>query len=386
VSGIIVRPRSRILHGHDWVYSTEVQKIFGSPEAGDVVALRDGRDRLLGSAIFNPHSKIVARRFSHGRTALDQELLHRRIQRAWETRLKRGCDPLVCRVVWSESDGLPGVILDRYGRVGVLQTLTFAMDRWKNEIAQQAASILDLDAVIERNDAGIRTAEGLPESVGVLFGESSGELRVDLDGVTFDVSLLAGHKTGLYLDQREAYRTVASHAKDRRVLDAFSNQGGFALACAKAGAKSVLAVESSEACVAKIRSNAEANGLSIETMTADVFDYLPRAGHGQTTYGLIILDPPSFSKGRSSVHDALRGYQELHRHAARLLEPDGLLATFSCAHHVSRTDFLTSLRDGFQDSKKRAHVIASFSQPADHPVLLSMPETEYLKGFLVQAV
>lgn len=384
MGGLIVRPRARILHGHDWVYSTEVQKTYGSPVDGETVTLRDGRDRLLGTAIYNGRSKIVARRISHNRAELNGELIERRLARAWELRKLRRCDLRLCRAVWSESDGLPGLVLDRYGHIGVLQTLTLAMDRKKQEIAEIARRVLDLEAVIERNDSAIRAAEGLEPSSGVLAGSTDGRITMDIDGVNYSLRLFEGQKTGFYLDQRENHALAASLAKGRRVLDAFANQGGFALACAKAGAATVTAVESSSACVERLRHNALENGCAIEMVEADVFDYLPRAARAEKVFDLIILDPPSFAKGRGGVDGALRGYRELHRAAAGLLAPGGILASFSCSHHVRADDFLDSIRGGFHDARRRAHLLHTTGQPADHPVLLSMPETEYLKGFIVQ--
>lgn len=384
MAGLIVRPRSRILHGHDWVYSTEVQKIYGTPEDGGLVSLRDGKDRLLGTAIYNGRSKIVARRISHNRATLDRTFFEQRIQRAREWRRLRGCDPDLCRVVWSESDGLPGVILDRYGSVGVLQTLTLAMDRHKQEIAEIASELLGLDAVIERNDTASRRLEGLEASIGLLTGSTDGHVSVVSGGIAYALDLFSGHKTGFYLDQRENHRHVAKFAGDRRVLDIFSNQGGFALACAKAGAKEVTAVDSSSECVRRLEVNARSNQCVVRAIEADAFDFLRKARHSKHGFDLVILDPPSFTKGKGGMRGALEGYDQLHRAVASLLAPGGLLASFSCSHHVGGQEFLESLRRGFYEAGRRAHVLETLGQASDHPVLLSMPETAYLTGFVVQ--
>ncbi len=242
--GLVVRPRARILHGHDWVYASEVLKVFGDPADGDVISLKDGRDRLLGCAIFNSKSQIVARRFSKRRQDLDWEFFSRRVEQAIARRVQTGCDPELCRLIWSEGDGLPGIIADRYRDVIVLQTLTLGMDRHKLLLVEILSKLSGVRHVIERNDVPVRTTEGLPLIAGPLFGGGPGEREIDIKGVRFLVDFLHGQKTGLYLDQIENYSIVANYAPGRRVLDCFSNQGGFALACAARGALEVTAVES----------------------------------------------------------------------------------------------------------------------------------------------
>src|SRR6266853_351649 len=246
MAGIVVKPRARILHGHDWVFSSEVLKVFGNPADGDVISLKDVRDRLIGSAIYNSKSQIVARRFSRQRQDLDLDFFKRRIAQASEYRDRRNIDPKLRRVVWSESDGLPGVILDRYGDYFVLQTLTLAMDLRKDLVVKAIVDLFGGMTIIERNDSPIRKAEGLELQIGVLEGGApSGPLEIEIDGLKFDGDLLHAQKTGFYLDQAPNYSLVANYATGRRVLDCFANQGAFALACAKAGATDVAAVEES---------------------------------------------------------------------------------------------------------------------------------------------
>lgn len=383
MAGLVVRPRSRILQGHDWVYSTEVLKTFGAPVDGEIVSLKDGRDRLLGSAIYNSKSQIVARRISRQRQSLDKDFFQRRIARAVSWRERSGCNPELCRLIWSEADGLPGVVADRYGDVIVLQTLTLAMDLAKTMIAECLAELPGVAHVIERNDAGIRTLEGLPSVTGCLHGEDPGERVIEVSGARFSVNFLSGHKTGLYLDQVENYAFVAGYSRGMKVLDCFSNQGGFALTCLAAGADSVTAVESGAEAVRKLESNAALNNMTVEILARDVFDALPALARSDRTFDLIILDPPSFTKAKGRTHEALKGYEELHRLAAPLLAPNGLLATFSCSHHISSAAFLESIAAGISGAKKSAHVIGTMGQPLDHPVALHMPETSYLKGFLL---
>ena len=385
MAGLVVKPRARILHGHDWVFSSEVLKVFGNPADGDVISLKDGRDRLIGSAIYNSKSQIVARRFSRQRQDLDLDFFKRRIAQASEYRGRRSVDPKLRRIVWSESDGLPGVVIDRYGDYFVLQTLTLATDLRKNLII---AAIVDLfrDAtIIERNDSAVRKAEGLELRTGVLEGDApSGPITVQLGGLKFDVDLLHGQKTGFYLDQAPNYSAVAHFAPERRVLDCFANRGAFALACAQAGATDVAAVEENSENVAAGKRNAERHGLKVRWIEQDVFAFLRGAEKAEAEYDLIILDPPSFTKTKSGLRDALRGYRELHVRAFKLLSKNGLLATFSCSHHVSETAFAQTIAEALVDARRSARRLRRFEQAIDHPVLPTIPETEYFKGVLLE--
>ena len=403
MGGIVVKPRARILHGHDWVFSSEVLKVFGNPADGDVISLKDGRDHLIGSAIYNAKSQIVARRFSRRRQDLDLDFFRRRIAQASEYRDRRKVDPKVRRVVWSESDGLPGVIIDRYGDHFVLQTLTLAMDMRKDLIVEAiegvfwgaslagaarlagGAPALQAFTIVERNDAPVRKAEGLELRRGVLRGTAS-QITIEIEGVKIEVDLLHGQKTGFYLDQKNNYGIVAGYARDRRVLDCFTNQGAFALMCARAGAADVTGVEESADNIAAAKRNAGRNELKAEWIEQDVFRFLRAAEKAETQYDLIVLDPPSFTKARSSLRDALRGYRELHMRAFKLLSKDGLLATFSCSHHVSDTAFAQTITDALVDARRSARRLRRFEQAPDHPVLPTIPETEYFRGFLLEMV
>lgn len=384
MAGLVIKPRSRIFHGHDWVYVSEVLKAFGSPQDGDVVSLKDGNDRLLGSAIYNSKSQIVARRISRQRQDLDRDFFERRLRQAIGYRERHGLDPRLGRVVWSESDGLPGVIVDRYGDHLVLQTLTLAMDRRKALLVESLRAVFSPRSIVERNDTPIRKAEGLELQTGVLFGEAPAAFPVTICGLEFEIDLLRGQKTGFYLDQIPNYDVVARHAKGRRVLDCFANQGAFALACAKAGAAHVTAVEISAECVELIKRNAERNRLTVETCATNVFDVFKDLERQERRYDLIILDPPSFTKSKGALDGAMRGYKEIHLRALKLLAPDGLLATFCCSHHVSHEHFRGIINEATVDAKKTLRQLATFSQGLDHPVIPTLPETEYLKGYLFE--
>lgn len=384
MAGVIVRARAGILRGHDWVYNNEIQKVFGEPSAGDVVSIKDGRDRLLGSGIYNPHSQITVRRFSRQRQGLDGEFFRRRIARAAADRDRWGVRPDLRRLVYSDSDGLPGLIIDRYGPALVVQTVSAAMDRALPEITAAVVELFDPAVVVERNDAPVRKAEGLEARTGILHGAIPEGMSFEVGGVRFEPDLLGGHKTGVYLDQIANHAAVAAHAAGRRVLDCFSFNGGFGLACAKAGAAEVVCVESSAAHVEKIRATAALNNLEVTAECANAFDWLRAAGRAGKGFDLVILDPPSFTKTRGETQDALRGYKELHLRAFGLLSPGGLLATFSCSHHVGWRGLLDIARDAMGDARCSARVIGRFTQNHDHPALVMMPETEYLTGYLFE--
>ena len=399
MAGIVVKPRARILHGHDWVFSSEVLKVYGKPADGEVISLKDGKDHLIGSAIYNSRSQIVARRFSRRKQQLDLDFFKRRIAQAAEYRARRGVDPKLCRVVWSESDGLPGLIVDRYGDHFVMQTLTLAMDMRRELIvdaieecsaslwlaSEKAASETHaLPCIIERNDAPVRKAEGLELRTNVLAGSVGSQIEIEIENVRFEVDLLHAQKTGFYLDQRYNYAVVAGYARERRVLDCFTNQGAFALTCARAGAAEVTGVEENAENIATAKQNAARNELNAGWIQQDVFQFLRASEKAGVQYDLIILDPPSFTKTRSGLRDALRGYRELHMRAFKLLSKEGVLATFSCSHHVSDTAFLQTISDALVDARRSARRLRRFEQAPDHPVLPTIPETEYFKGFLLE--
>ena len=389
MAGLVIKPRSQILHGHDWVYASEVLKAFGDPQDGEVVSLKDGKDRLLGSAIYNKKSQIVARRFSRQRQELDLDFFTRRIRQSVEYRARRGVRNDLCRLVWSESDGLPGVIVDRYGAYLVLQTLTLAMDLHKNVIVEALRTVLEGEGILgimESNESGSRKAEGLEQKSGLLWGKQPEPAEFTIAQVSFEIDAGAGHKTGFYLDQVGNYEKVAAVSAGKRVLDCFSSQGGFALACAKAGAEEVLAVEVSSDLVNKIDANAKRNDLKVKAVEANVFDFLSSQTRSGGTYDLIVLDPPSFAKGRGKIDDALRGYKEIHLRALQLLTPDGLLATFSCSHHMSAHLLNEVIIDASNDAKRSVRQIGRYSQGLDHPILPHLPETEYLHGVLLEAM
>lgn len=379
--GLIIKPRSRIFHGHEWVYASEIQKTFGNPEPGDVVTLKDFKDRPLGVAIYNPQSQIVARRISRRKQKLDAEFFLRRLGQAINYResLKIGQD--LRRIIWSESDGLPGVIVDQYGDHLVLQTTTLAMDQRKDLIVSCLVELLTPKSITLRNDSSMRRPEGLEQEIVMIHGDQPEPFTVSHQDSVFEIDPANGQKTGLYLDIMDNYQKVARLAPGKKVLDLFCNQGGFSLACALAGAKSVRAVDISEDATTAAAKNAELTGVKIETITANAFDFLRK--HDET-YDLIILDPPSFTRNKKTVKDAMRGYKEIHLRALGMLNQSGILSTFCCSHHATRELFLESLRSAAVDGKRTLRMIDNHSQRLDHPIIATLPETEYLKGFTFQ--
>ena len=383
MAGLIIAPRARIFHGHEWIYATEIKKSFGDPQPGDVVTLKDFRDRPLGSAIYNPQSQIVARRFSRRKQDLNLDFFVRRITQAIELRQRSAIDETLARLVWSESDGLPGLIVDRYGDHLSVQTLTLAMDQRKELIRDALVQILSPKSIVLRNDSPYRKAEGMEPGIEMLYGENPGSFQVHANDLIFEIDLFDGQKTGLYLDQLQSHAEVAKLAKGKRVLDCFTNQGGFALACAKAGAAKVTAVDVSASACEAARHNAKLNGVEIDVVEHNVFDFLK---HAKPEYDLIILDPPSFTRNKKTLMDAMRGYKEIHLRSLKLLEKGGILSTFCCSHHASRELYLENIVDASVDAKKSLRLVAEHGQRADHPILLSIPETGYLKGFTAEVI
>lgn len=386
MAGLIVAPRARIFQGHDWVYGTEIRKMYGNPEPGDVVFLKDFKDHFLGSAIYNPHSQIVCRRFSRRKQDLDRDFFKRRISQSIQAREKLIPGEELVRLVWSESDGLPGLIVDQYGKHLVIQTLTMAMEQRGETIVDVLKELLAPDSIMVRNDSPMLAAEGIEPFVGMVHGEAPAPFEAQSRGVKFMIDLQSGQKTGLYLDQLDNYAEVAQFAKGKRVLDCFCNQGGFALACALAGASEVTAVDISEDAIAAVQRNAELNGVTINAVADNVFDFLKKESNriregGEPKWDLIILDPPSFTRNKKSVDGAMRGYKEIHLRALKMLPTGGVLSTFCCSHHATADLFKGSIKEAAVDAPATLRLLAAHAQRADHPVLLNLPETEYLKGF-----
>lgn len=379
----------RIISGHPWVYEGSILRVTHPPGNGDVVQLKDHRQRFLGVGLFNGASRIRVRVLSAEREEIDRGFFLGRIREALALRRRYMPGATSFRIVNSEGDRLSGVIADLYEDVVVLQTSALGMDQRKKQLASVLQELLSPRAILERNDMASRRFEGLEDSAGLLAGQDPGPLRARLNGLEFRLPEGGGHKTGLYLDQQGNYDAVSRWAKDADVLDCFSFLGGFSLHAARAGARSVLGIDQSAEAVAAATANAAANGLAERTRfeTGNVFDWLKaqtlvaKNERVVPRFDLIILDPPSFTRSRAAVPDALRGYKEIHLRALKLLRPGGVLATFCCSHHVDGRLFEDVVQAAAFDVRKVLRRVAAFGQSPDHPVLPAVPETEYLKGF-----
>jgi 23S rRNA (cytosine1962-C5)-methyltransferase len=373
--------RSRVLSGHPWVFGNEVETLAPTEHDGEVIELRDRTGRFLGSGIYNSKSQIVWRRLSRDRVALDESFIRGALERALARR--GGVDTKANRrLVWSESDDLPGLVADQFGDTLVVQVQTLAMDRRAGMIVETLAARTGAAEVILRNDASIRRLEGLPLAVSTRSGKAWEPRWHRIDGFDYWLDLQSGQKTGFYLDQREQHAAVAKHAKGRRVLDAFCNQGSFALHAARSGAAMVRGLDSAFDAITQAKRNAERNGVAAEFESVNVFDYF--GAKRDETWDLIVLDPPPFAKSKSALDGALRGYKELNLRAMKALAPGGLLATYTCSHHMQDAELRSVLADAAADAKRKVQVLEFCHQPTDHPVLVTMPESEYLRGYILR--
>jgi len=380
--------RHRILAGHPWVFASEVDRVEGSAEDGGTVEIHSAKREFLGSAIYNRRSQIVARRYSRERTALDARWIGLRLDDALAYRRSLQSDTTATaqRLVWSESDHLPGLVVDRYDDVLVLQTLTLALARCEETIAELLVEKTGIRVVLARNDAPVRQLEGMALERRVLRGVYEAPTRARIAGIDYELDLWSGQKTGFYLDQAANYAAVAACAPGRRVLDCFSNQGAFALSAQKAGAISCRAIDQSAEALHLAENTARTAGLAIEWVQGNVFDLLRHYEQKRETFDLIVLDPPSFTKTKNNKTSALRGYHELHLRALRLLTRGGILVTFSCSHHVTAEDWIELLQRAASETGTILRLRQRLGQSPDHPVLVNVPETEYLRGYVLEKV
>lgn len=392
--------RPRVLSGHPWVFVNEVEALLPSEHDGELVECRDRTGRFIGTGIYNSKSQIVWRRLSRNRVALDAAYIRETIERAVNRRgvepgpsAAPGVDvtepargPVAQRLVWSESDDLPGLVVDQFGDTLVVQIQTIALEKRTSWIGDALAELVRPAEIIFRNDAPIRRLEGLPLEVHTRTGQPWPPRWIEIDGFAYWLDLQGGQKTGFYLDQRSQHAAIEKYCAGARVLDAFCNQGAFALHAAHAGATEVLGLDSAEDAIAAARKNAERNKLRVDFQVANVFDWFnDPARNIEPLWDVIILDPPPFAKSRSALEGALRGYKEINLRAIQRLVPGGVLATYTCSHHMQDADLRHVLAEASTDAKRKLRVLEWCHQPADHPVLLTMPESEYLRGYIVRA-
>jgi 23S rRNA (cytosine1962-C5)-methyltransferase len=396
---VLLRPgeADRVAAGHPWIYQGSVLRLTQPARDGDLVQVKDHRQRFLGVGFLNSKSKIQVRMVAPERVNVDQAFFETGIRAALGVRARHLPGATSFRVVNAESDFLSGLIIDKYEDALVLQTSSLGMDQRKAMIVAALQKLLSPRAIIERNDISTRRFEGLPEANGLLAGQSDGKLVARLNGLGFEADLLGGQKTGLYLDQQVNYQRVAdliARAPNSQVLDCFCFAGGFALHAARAGAAHVHAIDQSGEAMAAAARNAAANGVAMKCSfeAANVFDWLKAQTAAKPhekvvpRFDCVILDPPSFTRNRAAVPDALRGYKEIHLRVLKLLKSGGTLATFCCSHHVDGQMFQDVVLAAAFDARRILRRVTAYSQSPDHPVIPVIPETEYLKGFAFEVV
>lgn len=384
----------RILAGHPWIFEGAIHGGPESAEDGDLVEVVDHRGRSLGVGFYNGRSRIRVRMLAPERLRVDERFFEERVRAALAVRRRHMPQATSFRVVNSESDFLSGLIVDKYEHVAVVQISSLGMDRRKPMILAALREVLEPRVVVERGDIASRRLEGLPEATEVVSGTLEGPVTARINGLAFDVDVLSGQKTGMYLDQQVNYERVAELAAKcagARVLDCFAFLGGFALHCARAGAAHVHLLDQSDKALAAARRAAAANGFADRCTyeAANVFDWLKQQSAARAEarrFDVIVLDPPPFARGRATVPDALRGYKEIHLRALKLLEPGGILATFCCSHHVGRELFEEVIVAAAEDVRRVLRRVAVYQQSPDHPVIPTIPETEYLKGYAFEVV
>jgi len=371
----------RAASGHPWIFASDVVD-RGDAAPGDVVRVLDPKNKFLGVAHYSSTSQITLRLLSTRPEVIDRTFFRERLAAALAHRERVVQKSDAYRLVFSEGDLLPGLIVDRYGPYLALQTLNQGMDRARDTIVDCLQELLQPAGILARNDASVRKLEGLPLEVVTLAGEIPKRVHIRMNGLQLEADLLHGQKTGVYLDQRENYLAAGRWARGR-VLDCFTSSGGFALHAA-VQAESVDAVDSSAGALTTAEANATANGIAnINFRQADVFDFLSGL---ERRYSMIVLDPPAFAKSRRAVEDAARGYKDINLRALRLLESGGVLVTCSCSHHLSEGAFYEVIGQAALDAGKALRVLERRTQASDHPILLTVPETMYLKCLVLEVL
>jgi len=369
---------------HPWVFSGAVAKVQGSPAPGETIGVWSATGEFLAVAAYSPDSQIVARVWDWEDRAIDAAFFTERVRQAVGQRQALMGEAGAMRLVHGESDGLPGVVADRYGDTAVLQLNSAGAERWREAIADALLAEGGVSRVWERSDADVRQLEGLPPVAGPLRGKREpARIAIDEEGVRFGIDLERGHKTGFYLDQRDNRQQLRALAGGRDVLDCFCYSGGFALNALAGGANSVLAVDSSAEALELARGNAELNKLpQPEWMEGDVFQLLRKFRDSRKSFDVVVLDPPKFAPTAALVEKAARAYKDINLLALKLLRPGGLLMTFSCSGGVSAELFQKIVAGAALDADVDAQVVARLGASADHPVALSFPEGDYLKGLI----
>ncbi|MBR2802939.1 MAG: class I SAM-dependent rRNA methyltransferase [Erysipelotrichaceae bacterium] len=388
-SVILKRGEGRTLNqGGLWVYDNEIAEVNGSPENGEIVEVHAANGFLLGKGCYNAASRIRVRLYTRKDEEIDEAFFERRLRTAWEYR-RKVIDTSCCRIVFGDADLLPGLTIDRFQDLLVLQALSIGIDQRKKMIAETMCRILKEDGIVirgvyERSDARSRELEGLEKVAAPLLGDFEPETVITENGLKIKVDVANGQKTGYFLDQKLNRAAIRPFAKDKRVLDCFCNLGGFALNAAAAGAKEVLGVDASQLAVDAASANAARNGLdNVRFETADVFELLPELLEKGECYDLVVLDPPAFTKSRSSLKNALKGYRRINRDGLSLVRDGGFLATCSCSEFLSEEDFRKVITLAAHDAHKRITQVEFRTQAPDHPIVWGSNTSYYLKFALL---
>ena len=379
---VSARGEDRVQSGHPWVYRSDVVDVRAS--AGDIVLVRGPRGRTLGHALYSDRSQITLRMIAYGDTPAGEELVRGRLEAAIGFRDSLGIDATALRLVHGESDLLPSLIVDRYGDYLVVQALSQGMDRLLGVVTAALGDLLHPRGILARNDPRTRTLEGLDQRVEVLAGEVPELVDVAENGIQYQVDVRRGQKTGLFLDQRENRAAAAQYARGR-LLDCFSYNGGFALTLGRT-CQETIAFDASEEAVERIRENARRNGVAVDARVGNVFDELRGLERLGERFDTIVLDPPAFAKNKAAVAKARSGYKEINLRALKLLNTDGTLVTCSCSYNVSEGMFAEIVYEAAVDAHAHVTVVEKRMQGRDHPVMLGVPETYYLKCFILRKV
>jgi 23S rRNA (cytosine1962-C5)-methyltransferase len=377
---ISARGEERLRGGHPWIYRADVADARAA--AGDIVQVRSPRGQTLGSALFSDRSQITLRMLTYGESIADEALIRRRIEAAIAFRRSLAIDATAFRLVHGEADLLPSLIVDCYGDYVVVQALSQGMDRLMPAVVAALTDLLHPGGILARNDPRARLLDGLEQRVDVLAGEVPESVTITETGVQYDVDLRHGQKTGLFLDQRENRAAGAAYARGR-MLDCFSYNGGFALVMGRS-CDEVIAFDVSEDAVARVRQNAARNGATVDARVGNVFDELRGMDRLGERFDTIVLDPPAFAKNKAAVVNARAGYKEINLRALKLLKPGGTLVTCSCSYNINEAAFAEIVYDASVDAQAHVTVVEKRMQGRDHPVLLGVPETYYLKCFILR--
>lgn len=370
----------RVVRGHPWIFSNEIREITGQPSIGEVVEVVNAGRKMVGVGFYNPHSLIAVRLLSRMPEEIDAAFFRKRLERALQLRQTLYPEDDAYRVVHGESDFLPGLVVDRFKDHLAVQTVSYGMDARLPLICDILEELLHPAAIIERNESALRTMEHLSPRKGVLRGSPAPLVTFAENGIRYEIDPMGGQKTGFFLDQRENRRLVARLCRGARVLDAYCNDGGFALNASRGGAESVVGIDSSEEAIAAAKRNAALNDIGNASFCCeDAPAALDRYAKEERPFDVIILDPPSFTRNRKSVPSARQGYRDLNARALRLVKTGGYLATASCSHHIEPEAFVDDLMTAARKSSKRLQLIEWRGASPDHPTIPNVPETSYLK-------